>query len=225
MDLLIPQITADGGLTTQELVYQRLRQAIMLGAIPPGTAITMRGLAESMGVSPTPIREALRRLSSEMAVEVQSNRRMLVPAMEPERFAELIALRVALETHAAARALPHVTERMIDALEAMDDKMDAALTRQDAEALTRLNYGFHRQLYGANPSPAALPLIESLWLQLGPFHRQAVTGMKGFYSEDRHKQILSALRRRDNAALIAAISDDIDDGVARPGWHLLRGGD
>lgn len=224
MDLHIPQITAENGLTTQELVYRRLRQAIMLGAVQPGTAITMRGLAEAMGVSPTPVREALRRLSSELAVEVQSNRRMLVPAMDPDRFAELVALRVLLETHAAASALPHVTERMIDALEVLDQQMDAALTGQDAATLTRLNYDFHRQLYDANPSPAAMPMIESLWLQLGPFHRRAVTAMQGFYRDDRHKQILTALRRRDSAALIAAIRDDIEDGVAGPGWHLLGRG-
>ncbi len=222
MDFHIPEISAKGGLTTQDRVYQRLRQAIMLGMVPPGTAITMRGLAEAMGVSPTPIREALRRLSSEWAVEVQSNRRMLVPAMDRQRFGELIALRTALETHAAGRALPHVTDRMIDALAALDSQMDLALAGGDTEALNRLNYEFHRQLYAANSSPAAMPLIESLWLQLGPFHRQAVTAMAGFYREDRHKQILNALRRRDAAGLTAAIRDDIEDGVARPGWHLLE---
>ena len=66
----IPDIIGNPKYTTQEYVYRRLRNAIMIGAIEPGTSLTMRGLAEMMDLSPTPIREAIRRLSSEHAIEV-----------------------------------------------------------------------------------------------------------------------------------------------------------
>ena len=61
----IPDIPRIPGATTQEYVYERLRNAIMLGAIEPGTSLTMRGLAERLDLSPTPVREAVRRLMAE----------------------------------------------------------------------------------------------------------------------------------------------------------------
>jgi hypothetical protein len=70
-------------MTTQEYAYLRLRNAVMVGALPPGTGLTFRGLAEQLSLSPTPIREALRRLSSENAIKVLGNRRLRVPTDDP----------------------------------------------------------------------------------------------------------------------------------------------
>jgi DNA-binding GntR family transcriptional regulator len=105
-DLSIPEAFADDEATTQDSVYARLRHAIMVGTIEPGTNLTMRGLADAMGLSPTPIREAVRRLSSENAIEILPNRRLAIPEMTLGRFEELVALPISLETHAAERALP-----------------------------------------------------------------------------------------------------------------------
>ena len=104
--LAIPEAPSSADRTTQEYVYGRLRHAIMIGAIPPGTALTMRGLADTMGLSPTPVREAVRRLSSENAIQVKQNRRIVIPDMTLGRFEELVELRIVVETYAATRALP-----------------------------------------------------------------------------------------------------------------------
>ncbi len=193
----------------------------MIGAIPPGSSLTMRGLAEAMQLSPTPIREALRRLSSEHAIEVKQNRRMSVPEMTLGRFEELVALRVALETHAAERALPYVSDIKIEKMESIDQAMDEALARNDLESLTILNQEFHRTLYMVNPNQVSIPLIESVWLQLGPFQRQVIERLEEFYKVDRHKEVLEALRTRDVAALVAAMASDIRDGMSRSGQQLL----
>ena len=207
--------------TSQEYVYARLRHAIMVGAIPVGASLTMRGLAEQLGLSPTPIREALRRLSSENAIAPQDNRRMLIPEMTPARFEDLLATRIALEGLAAERALPHVSGVIIDDMRQIDQEMDAALTAADFHALTRLNYNFHARLYRANPNHSAMALIESIWLQLGPFHREVLADLKAFYQVDRHKEILGALDARDGAALASAIRKDIEDGVGAAGRAAL----
>ncbi|WP_199257773.1 GntR family transcriptional regulator [Paracoccus binzhouensis] len=218
---LLPEIPRDAAMTTQEYAYGRLRNAVMVGALRPGTALTFRGLAEQMGLSPTPIREAVRRLSSEHAIEVLGNRRLRVPEMTPGRFEELVQLRIALETHAAGRAFPWLSDIAIDRLAGIDAAMDAALAGDDLDGLTRLNQDFHKMLYGLNPDQAAMPLIESVWLQLGPFQRQAIEHLSGITAADRHKEMLAAMRARDLPALCVAIEADVHDGSIRAGRMML----
>lgn len=218
----LPGIDVPEGTTTQDYAYLRLRNAIMLGAIPPGTNLTLRGLAAYLDLSPTPVREAIRRLSSEHAVEVRGNRRLAIPQMTAGRFEELILLRIVLETHAAERALPYVSGILIERLTELDVQMDEAIEEQRLEDLTRLNHDFHRLLYGANPNQQVIPLIESLWLQLGPFQRQVVREVKSYYNVDRHKEVLEALTRRDAMALVVGIENDIRDGSVRSGREVLQ---
>ncbi len=219
--LNIPEHLVGKDETDQETVYARLRHAIMIGIIAPGTHLTVRGLADAMGLSPTPIREAVRRLSSESAIEMLPNRRMSVPMMTLDRFEELVALKIALEVHAAERALPYISDIVIDQMRLLDDDMDQAILDEEIDTLTVLNQKFHRLLYRANPSQVTLPAIESVWLQLGPFQRQVVKRVTEFYKIDRHKEILSALRSRNVAALASAIESDIREGIGRSGRHRL----
>jgi DNA-binding GntR family transcriptional regulator len=105
-ELNVPEIPFDADSTTQEYVYHRLRYAIMIGAFLPGANRTMRGLAKALDLSPTPIRETIRRLSSGQAIEILQKRRMAVPMMALGRFNELVTLRTTLEVHAAERSFP-----------------------------------------------------------------------------------------------------------------------
>jgi len=217
----IPDIEMDPTLTTQDYVYARLRNAIMLGAIEPGTSLTMRGLAQQLKLSPTPIREALRRLSTENAVEVMGNRRMTIPQMTRSRFDELVALRITVEVHAAERSLPYISDIIIQKLTEIDRIMDQKVAEGDLDQLTLLNHEFHRTLYTVNPYQAAMPIVESIWLQLGPFQRQVIKRVKEYYLVDRHKEILEALKSRDATALSIAIESDIRDALIRSGRDLL----
>lgn len=217
----LPEIAREEGATTQDHVYQRLRNAIMVGAVPPGTSLTFRGLASYLGLSPTPIREAIRRLSSENAVEILGNRRLYMPAMNDRKFEELALLRVNLECHAAKRSLPYVSDIIIEEMKSIDDDIDEALRRTDIDLLINLNYKFHSILYELNPDQQIMPLIRSVWLQLGPFHRLVTENVNDYYLIDRHKEILSALRLRDSSALVSAIEGDIYDGVVKAGQRLL----
>lgn len=221
MNYNIPEINNSKDSTSQEYAYLRLRNAIMVGAIATGASLTMRGLAEQLGLSPTPIREALRRLNSESAIALQDNRRMLIPPMTKGRFEDLIATRITLECHAALRALPYVSDVLIEKMRDTDTAMDRALEQHDYDVLTALNHEFHSILYRANPDQISMPLVESLWLQLGPFQREVISELGAFYQIDRHKQILSALDARDAEALSAAIQKDIEDGVAAAGRDAI----
>ncbi len=213
--LTLPELDKRKKTTTQEYAYARLHHALMVGSIAPGVPVTIRGLAEAMDVSPTPVREALRRLSSKNALSVLENRRIVVPQMTRERFHELVSLRTAIEIYAAERALPFISEAMIDEFEKIDAEMDIAVDQQNREKLIVLNQKFHNGIYSANKNQVSMPMIESIWLQLGPFMRIALQHIGTFYTVDRHKEIITALHQRDLAALKKAIRADIHDAVGR----------
>ena len=199
---------------THQWVYQLLRSNLLCGRIEPGKPLTIRGLAELLHVSPMPVREALHRLACEGAVEVKNNRRVIVPLMTAEKFSELCDLRILLETHAAERALPYVKDADIEALEQIDAAIDAAIEANDADHISLENQAFHRHLYSANPFQISVPLIESLWLQLGPFSRIAIDKLEKVYLVDRHHEAIDALKKRDGFGLKRAIEADIRDGIA-----------
>jgi DNA-binding GntR family transcriptional regulator len=209
------------GVTTQEHIYLQLRDAIMLGRFRPGMSVTIRGLAELLETSPTPVREALRRLSSENGLELLPNRRIVVPHMTAERLAELIETRVELERFAAVRALPYIADKLIDELEVIDTRIDKAVVEGDRDSQIRDNQLFHRKIYCANPDTITMPMVESVWLQLGPFLRIALREMGEFYIIDRHKEAVSALRARDPEMLRAAIEADVRDGVGQLGRDAI----
>lgn len=213
--LVVPDIVKPQKMTAQEYAYSRLRRALMVGSIAPGVPVTIRGLAELLDLSPTPVREALRRLSSQNALTVLENRRIVVPDMTRERFHELVSLRTALEIYAAERAFPFVSTALIDEIERIDDDMDKAVEGENRERLIVLNQQFHSKLFCANPDQLSLPMVESIWLQLGPFMRIALQHIGTFYVIDRHKEIIEALRNRDLASLKKAIDADIHDAVGR----------
>ncbi|WP_409522973.1 GntR family transcriptional regulator [Nitrincola sp. MINF-07-Sa-05] len=210
---ITPPERDDNGTVTQ-WVYTSLRDAVMQGQILPGRALTIRELAGILDVSPMPVREALRQLSAEGALEIQGNRRVMVPKMTAMKFTELCEARIAIECHAAARALPYIDGEQLQHLQQLDRQIDNAQTEGNLEQISILNQRFHRALYKANPHQITLPLIESLWLQLGPFMRLASSKLQEHYVIDRHNEALAAIRDRDAFALQRAIAADIREGFA-----------
>jgi DNA-binding GntR family transcriptional regulator len=201
------------GLGAKEWVYLSLRNALLNGRIEPGLPLTIRGLAEALDVSPMPVREALYRLTCEGAVEVKNNRRVIVPEMSAEKLQALFDMRMVLETHAASDALLFMTQQHIAELERLDNLVDEAVDAGDVDRITPANQAFHRYLYTIPPAQVVMPMIESVWLQLGPFVRVVRSRLERCYVVDRHQETLAALRAGDETALQQAIRDDIRDGM------------
>jgi DNA-binding GntR family transcriptional regulator len=171
-----------------------------------------------------PVREALRRLVAERALDLLPNRRVAVPAMTPDAFRDLIEARVALEVLAARRAFPETDAGLADELEAIDLAQDAAIAAGDWRAYQERNGAFHFMLYNRAPGRVFVPLIESLWLQIGPFLHLTRESLGKTYMTDRHKEAVAAIRARDEEGLAIAIEQDIRDGMGGlPA--MLRDGD
>lgn len=202
---------------TRDQVDRAVRTALLTGRFIPGNAVTLRGLARELGVSPMPVREVLQRLAAENALIVRANGRVQVPEMTAARFDEILKARLLLEPELAEMALSHLTQRDAKALEEIDLEIDASIGTGDAEAYMRLNHLFHFRIYAASPSQILLPLAESLWLQFAPFMRMVYGRVGTANLIDWHKEAIRAIRDQDAAALRRAIASDIQEGMGMLG--------
>lgn len=220
-----PKASETAGVTTHESVYRGLRKRILFGGVPPGSAITLRGLAESMGVSPMPIREAVRRLIAERALKMQDNRRVVVPPMTEERFQEIVFARLALEPELAARAMARIGQADIARIASHDHAVDRAMADGDVPGYMQSNFRFHFAIYERAGAETLLALVESIWLQFGPFMRTAYGRIGTSTLEDHHQAAIAALERQDRNRLKAAIAADITQGMSFIGDAVLKHAD
>ena len=199
-------------LPTHEIVYRRIRDMVLFGELAPGQAVTIQGLVEALGSGITPVREAIRRLTAEGALELKGNRRVCVPEMTPEHLAELAFARSALEPHLAEMAAARVQASDIDALEAMDARVNAAIRKGDIRAYLEQNYRFHTALYAHSGADILCAMVQGMWLRVGPSLR-IVCGRYGTLNlPDKHAEAIAALRAGRSADVAAAIRDDIVQG-------------
>jgi DNA-binding GntR family transcriptional regulator len=130
-------------------IYEELRRRMITGKIAPGVTISTRGLAQQLGVSQMPVRDALSRLAAEGAVEIRSKRRIIVPTMTSERLDEIMRCRMLLEPEAAMRALPAIDAATARQLEIADGQVNAALESGDVNDYMENNFRFHFLIYRA----------------------------------------------------------------------------
>jgi DNA-binding GntR family transcriptional regulator len=209
-------------LPAHETIYRQLRALVLFGDLAPGQAVTIQGLCDRLGAGMTPVREAIRRLIAEGALEFQGNRRVSVPLLDAGNIGELIYARQWLDPHLARRATERVTPPDLVRLTAIDDDLDAAILRGDMRGYLELNYRFHRALYELAASPILTDVADGLWLRFGPSLR-VVCGRVGTEGlPDRHKDLLAAMRAGDGEAAAQAIREDVVQGMEQVRRSLSR---
>ncbi len=201
--------------TLRTRVYDSLCEALMMGRFEPGQSLTVRGLAEAFGVSPTPVREALQRLAAAGALAAEPNRFYRVPVITPETVEDLRRVRAALEGLAAEEAAKSIQRSGLQRLERANAKMLEAIQRQDAKGYLAANEDFHFTIYRAAGSETLLQIIHGLWLRIGPSLNllfRDITLVQDL--DDNHQTALQALRERDGTKARAAIVADIMEAGA-----------
>ena len=194
-------------------VYRGMRSRIMHGDLPPGQALTVRGLANEYEVSMTPAREAIRRLSAEGALTVSTSGRVTTPELNNERIEELAALRALIEVELASRALPRAHIALIDRLQSINGTISEVIARRDAVGYIRRNLEFHRTLYLRAQAPAMLAMAETVWLQLGPTMRALYGRLQRKDPPHYHRVIIAALKEGDEPSLRLAVRSDVTQGL------------
>ena len=203
----------DAAPVAHDRVYRRLRTRIMHGDIPPGQALTLRGIGREYEVSMTPAREAVRRLVAEGALSMSSSGRISTPELSNERIEELAALRALIEVELASRALPRAHMALIERLQTINTAVSEAVAHRDAVSYIRTNLEFHRALYLRAQAPAMLAMAETVWLQMGPTMRALYGRLRRTEAPQFHKLIIAALRAGDEPGLRLAVRSDVTQGL------------
>lgn len=182
-----------------EFVYKALLEGIRAGRIMPGDRIREEDVAQSLGVSRTPVREALQHLQARRLVEMAPGRGIVVVELNTQQVMELYAMREVLEGAAARFAAQHALPAEIAMMRELSDEFDAA--RGDAPLLARINANLHRTIYEAarnrymhealNNLEDALSLLQNTTFSLPERHASAST---------EHRAIVEAIARRDSDA-------------------------
>ncbi len=182
--------------TLQELVTDRIREAILRGWLKPGERLDQAEIADKFQVSRMPVREALRTLEAEGLVKFYPHRGVEVCDLSPEEIEEIYQIRGVLEGMAVQLAVPHFTEEADQRLSALLQEMEEVA--DDPPAWATLNYRFHKELYALSGRARLCGIIESLRNTVQPYVARDVSHpTRARAAMKEHREILEACRAGD----------------------------
>jgi DNA-binding GntR family transcriptional regulator len=215
-------LTAVDTVPLHEKVYLELVRALMSGQFAPGQKLTSRKVAKELGTSDMPVRSAFMRLQALRALSPMPNGSMEVPVISAERFKELTAVRMILEGSATELAAQRINGNNLRTVRRHCTELTEAARKGDIDDYLRKNYNFKFSIYRHCGNEQMIFLIETVWMQVGPFLRNLTTGFEdnlaAILDIDYHEEAVAAIEVHDGARARAAITYDINDGAT----HLLK---
>lgn len=148
--------------TLREVVYERLKKRIQRGEFKVKERLIEQRLAEDLGVSRTPVREAISKLEQDGLVDKIPQGGAAVKGTTKDEIEEVFGLRVVLESYAAALATEKINEEILQSLDAVIEKQHRALERRNVNRYIELNSQFHDLLYSASQSDKLYQIINFL---------------------------------------------------------------
>jgi DNA-binding GntR family transcriptional regulator len=196
--------------TLWQRAHEHLRDEIISGSLTPGTELNEVTLAESLGVSRGPIREALGRLAIEGLVTIRPRRGAVVRALSNEEFIEAYQVREALEMMAVRLAVPKLTAEDLAAMESLIEEMALHAEAGDVQRFFEANTEFHQRFFRAADNRMLAELYRQLRGQIDR-HRLRSLELRGdlLRSVAEHRAILSAATARDVEQAVRLASDHI----------------
>jgi len=194
----------------KEEALSRVKEFIMKGRYVPGQRIVIDTLAKELGVSVTPVREALHHLAAEGLVSVEPRKGFTVKKWEPKEIEDLLYLRMYLEKLATRLFIERASERDIEELSMIVKQMDSAVQSSDLEALTMFNSQFHNKIVQGSGNEELHKIMESLSAKL---HRVRILSLSypGRMEQSciEHKAIFDAIKERNVISAEKAVEEHI----------------
>lgn len=195
--------------TAHSYAYESLRTRILEGDVPPGTPLVQATLARELGVSMTPIREALRDLSKEGLVTLSPHRGAVVTALDVADAIEIHRIRLKLEPDATVTAVELATGEMLERAEGLYGQMSQA----EAGEWVALNREFHILLLSPIPSQRLFGILSSLLEGAALYVGVAVAHRRGPAPQIEHREILDAYHARNGKAASRAVASHITSSI------------
>lgn len=208
------QNTQEGSLI--EVAFQQMKQAIICCDLAPGEKLKVANLSKAYGLSSSPIREALNRLSQEGVVVASENRGFRVAALSVSDFEQITRLRCLLESEALSDAIKNGDDvweaNVIGAfhrLNVAEKKMAGRAVALDND-WTERHKAFHFALFSACPSERLLKLIDSLFDQAERYRRYSALHRTAIRSKpDEHRKLMDLALQRDAQAAVAFLRSHV----------------
>jgi DNA-binding GntR family transcriptional regulator len=206
----LPMISPQPRATAHRYVRDTLRQAILEGTLAGGTRLLQEEIARQLGVSTTPVREALRDLATDGLVRIDAHRTCTVTQLTFAELCEIHDLCRLLEPEAMREAAAVIDDATLAAAQALADQMRA---ESRAGQWAELNRRFHALLVDATPSDRLRRILAGLRDSSAPYVALAIRG-RGFVqmeaANDQHEELLAALRQRDGQRAAALACSHVD---------------
>jgi DNA-binding GntR family transcriptional regulator len=202
--------------TVEHQIAEVLREKIIVGSIARGQKLKQAEIARMLGVSITPVREALRLLEAQGYVSATAHRGAVVAPFVIEGAEELYQLRQVLETRLTLEAAKRMTPADLDALKALNHDLLAAVKSHTRSSLQEKNFRFHFRFYELANQPQTIGFVRVLWAKypLDLLSKMPGRPMRVF---EEHAALLEALERGDPAGAVAAMEHHI-----KVGWDEFR---
>lgn len=183
-------------------VYNVLKEMIVAYRFQPGSRLNVEQLARELGVSRTPVWEAVNRLEQEGLLENIPNRGVFMATLTPQIAFELYQVREELEALAATLAAPRITDSALEEMEKCLELQRQVIEKADLVACSRLDFDFHAAVYTASGNQVLQELLETIKNKMRPLSLQVEPLLSRFYQD--HQDILAALKKHDPEAAAAA---------------------
>lgn len=198
MEGVLKPLDLDSYQPVRREVYHALREAILTGKLKPGERMVERNLARQLGVSRTPVREAIRKLELEGLVEHIPRRGVVVARISKKEAWEIYSIRAVLEGLAARLAAENITLKQLERLEELVKGMEEARAQKDTEELQRLHMEYNELIYQAAESPRLHQMIINLVEYIVGFTKVGYAVPGRIHAATReHRELLEALKARD----------------------------
>jgi DNA-binding GntR family transcriptional regulator len=196
-------------------VFDNLKQAVIRGNIAPGEWLVESHIADMLGISRTPVREALHKLERERLIERQPRGGFIVLGLNRDDIEETFGIRSVLEGYAASLATIRHQPRELRVLEKKIDEFQQCLNNRQMDVLPEINTEFHELLYDLSKSPRLIHMINGLRDQIYRFRQMILKEEKmAHVSNEDHIQMLKYMRKRDAEKVERLVRE-----------HILRGRD
>lgn len=211
-----------------DLAYKALKEALLSGVYQPGERLVLREVAATLGISLTPVRDAINHLIAERVLERGPGGQKggaSVPELTPEEFQQLMMLRADLEVRLARASVEKVDDHQVAELAALVERMRQSVADGDRNAYLDLHRQFHFTLYRHAHMSVVMDVTETLWLRCGPI-LNAVLGeyVPNLKRRDFHQEAVKGLARRDADKVAESIRLDITEAGAYIHEYLMGDG-
>lgn len=183
----------------RDVVFENIREAILEGRLEPGKRLMETQLADELGVSRTPVREAIRKLELEGLVIMLPRKGAYVAEMSKQDLLEVLEIRSGLESLAAYLAADRMDKDELEKLKSIQDELEVYADKSDVSGMLKKDVEFHECIFNSTDNLRLIALMSSLWEQVYRFrliYMSDYTAIKSIV--DEHREIIRALEARDD---------------------------